>query len=125
MKLRIRIIHGIFNYIIAAFLFTMPWFYKVEASIAAEVVPTLIGTFLVVASFFSRFELGLVKMLSYKEHLVIVTCLGLLLIASPYIFNFYEFSKLPFVIPGVLISGAALASLKAHHINRHRVALSN
>ncbi|RXK86395.1 SPW repeat domain-containing protein [Filimonas effusa] len=90
-------IHGILDYIMGVILVT-PWISYYEG--VPKLLPSLAGLFILVYSLITDYELGFVKLISMKTHLVFDFIIGALLIVSPWLFNFSDALIAPFVIAG-------------------------
>lgn len=123
MKLKIRVVLGLFHYAFGAALFCMPWI--IESGSTGLLVCAAAGAFMLAASWFSNFELGLFRILRYKDLLYLLLFASLVVLAAPlgtYIGGTLQW----FVsIPALLSVAGTAVSLKSHHTNRHRVRLSH
>ena len=123
MKAKIRIILGAYHYLLALGLFALPWLGK--PADAADIVPSVIGAFLLVSSALASFELGIFRLLSYKEHLYVCLVLGLTLVLFSYSFTSVASKDLLLLSGGMSSAGGSLFAVRTHHVNRHKVQLSD
>ena len=73
---------------------------------AAVVIPIVLGIGLFVYSLFTRYELGLVKLIKMPVHLVFDVVASLFLIASPFLFGFINEAPnawLPHIVVGAAV----------------------
>lgn len=101
-------LHGVLDYLIGAALIAAPWIFGFANSGPETWVPVLIGAGSIIYSLFTNYELGLVGLLSVRNHLRIDIIAGLFLAASPWIFGFAEVVWAPHLIVGLLIIGSGM-----------------
>lgn len=83
--------HGFLDYTLAAVLFFAPNIFGfAEYGGAAVWVPRIIALVVLTQSIFTRYELGLIKMLPMRMHLMNDYLAGAFLAASPWLFGFYD-----------------------------------
>lgn len=111
-------IHGYLDYILGATLIVLPLILEIPSGDASTVLVVL-GVWVIVYSLITDYELGLLKILSMKTHLVIDLVGGALLIAAPWLFGFADETFWPFVILGVLEIGASLMTKKEPSYEAH------
>lgn len=93
-------LHGVLDYTVGLFLVVAPWFIRFENSGPAMIVPMALGCLTLIYSLFTNYELGRLKIISMRAHLVMDLLAAILLIASPWIFNFNDQIYLPHVVVG-------------------------
>ena len=100
-------IHGFLDYVGSLFLIFSPIIFRYSNSTGPEVItPIVIGVILLFTSLITRYEFGLLKLISYPLHLVIDFLLGAAIAISPFVFEFIKtpaFVWLPDILVGVLI----------------------
>ena len=100
-------VHGIFDYIGGIALLAAPnLFGFAEMGGAAVWVPRVIGAIVLLQSICTRYEVGLVKILPMKMHLMNDYIASLFLAASPWLFGFNDGptnSWMPHVVVGILV----------------------
>ena len=107
MKIIPAFVHGIFDYIGGIALLAAPNIFGfAEMGGAAVMIPRIIGAIVLLQSICTRYEVGLVKVIPMKVHLMNDYVAGLLLAASPWIFGFAGTRTnawMPHLILGVMI----------------------
>lgn len=102
-------VHGVIDYIEGIALILAPWIFGFsEVGGAAVVVPMVLGVGLIIYSIFTKYEMGLVKVLSMPYHLIIDAVAALFLLFSPWIFGFYDPDMLNVWVPHVVVGVAVL-----------------
>lgn len=100
--------HGFFDYITSVILITSPWLVGFYYEGMESWSPILIGLSSIFLGVLTDFELGLLRIIPMKYHLGIDVLFGIILIISPWIFNFSNFVYLPHVFLGLLLIILAL-----------------
>lgn len=101
-------VHGMMDYLMGLLLIISPWIFGFANGDAAQWVPILLGVGAFLYSIMTDYELGLLKVISVKAHLMIDLIAGIFLAASPWIFGFSEEVYLPHLILGIAEIGASL-----------------
>jgi lysylphosphatidylglycerol synthetase-like protein (DUF2156 family) len=102
-------VHGALDYIVAVALILAPWLFGFsEVGGAAVIVPMVLGVGLILYSLFTKYEWGLIKVLSMPYHLVIDVVASLVLIASPFLFGFYNMDMWNVWVPHVAVGIAVI-----------------
>jgi hypothetical protein len=100
-------VHGILDYVVAIALILAPFIFGFSGiGGAAVVIPVVLGIGLFVYSLFTRYELGLVKLIKMPVHLVFDVVASLFLIASPFLFGFINEAPnawLPHIVVGAAV----------------------
>jgi hypothetical protein len=99
-------IHGIIDYIFGIAMLAMPWF--VDMHHTESNVFYSVGIIAFIYSLITKYELGLIPMVSMPAHLVIDFLLGISLITAPILLHSGFNVPLYFLIPGLF---AVMASL--------------
>jgi hypothetical protein len=102
MKLIPTLVHGYLDYIVGAILIASPWIFGFAHGGAETWVPVAQGAFSILYSILTNYELGLVRVLSMRRHLVLDLISAIILAFSPWIFGFSGFVLAPHMIIGVL-----------------------
>lgn len=94
-------IHGLIDYLFAAFLIASPWIVNsAYPGSAAQWVPVVLGGLSLVISLCTNYELGAFKVLDMRMNLLFDAMLGLTLALSPWIFDFYDLVFKPHLLLG-------------------------
>lgn len=112
-------IHGYIDYLMGALLILLPLIYPEIPDGAASTVLVVLGAGVIVYSLITDYELGLLKILAMKTHLMIDLMGGVLLIAAPWLFGFADEMIWLFVILGLLEIGASLMTEKEPSYDAH------
>lgn len=98
--------HGIFDYITGLALLVAPnLFGFAEIGGAAVAVPRFLGLLILGHALFTRYELGVVKLIPMRLHLINDYIVSLFLLASPWLFGFADAPAnawVPHVVVGAL-----------------------
>ena len=107
MKVIPTYVHGIFDYLGGALLLFAPNVFGFAAEGGAAVlVPRIIGLVVLIQSVMTRYEVGLVKVLPMRMHLMNDYIASALLALSPWIFGFSNLPPnawMPHLVAGVSI----------------------
>jgi hypothetical protein len=102
-------VHGVLDYVVGIALIAAPWLFQFsEVGGAAVAIPVILGIGLIVYSIFTKYELGIVKVLSMPYHLVIDLLAAALLALSPFIFGFYDANSANQWVPHVVVGIAVI-----------------
>jgi hypothetical protein len=106
MKVIPTFVHGILDYLVGIILIAAPNIFGfADVGGAAVAVPRFIGAMILAQSIFTRYELGLFKVLPMRTHLAVDYVLTILLALSPWIFGFADQPGnvwMPHVLTGAL-----------------------
>lgn len=108
MKILSTKTHGVLDYLVGVLLIAAPWMFGFANGGAETWVFVAAGIAALVYSLITNYELGAAKLLSMKTHLAFDTISGLLLAASPWIFQFADNVFWPHLIFGLLELGVVL-----------------
>jgi hypothetical protein len=101
-------IHGILDYLVGALLIAAPWLFDFADGSAKQWIPVALGISALVYSLFTDYELGAIRQLSMRTHLMLDLMSGILLAASPWLFGFADEVYVPHLVLGILEIGASL-----------------
>lgn len=101
-------IHGILDYLVGVILIAAPWIFGFADEGAAMWVPVVIGAGLIVYALLTDYELGVVRIIPMSVHLMIDVVAGIVLAASPWLFQFSDEVWIPHVVVGILAIGTGL-----------------
>jgi hypothetical protein len=109
--------HGVLDYLVGILLIAAPWLFNFARGGAETWIFVILGAGALVYSLLTRYELGVVKMIPMPVHLILDAMSGILLAASPWLFNFDDYVYLPHLIFGLFEVGASLITQKepAYH----------
>src|SRR4051812_41891653 len=102
-------VHGMIDYAVAALLVLAPWLIGFSDVRRATAVTVGFGVVAFLYSVFTDYELGLIRRLPMRVHLLIDVFWSLALIVSPWLFGFAGRVAWPHVIVGV--AGLAVTAL--------------
>jgi hypothetical protein len=91
-----------------ALLFAPNLFGFAEMGGAAVLVPRIIGVITLVQSIFTRYELGVIKAMPMRMHLMNDYIAGVVLAASPWLFGFYDPANQRLWVPHLVVGLAIL-----------------
>jgi hypothetical protein len=101
MKLIPTSVHGVIDYIVGLLLMAAPWLLGFAVGGAETWVPVALGAGALVYSLLTSYELGLMRVISMRTHLMLDAMSGVLLASSPWVFGFSEYVYLPHVAFGL------------------------
>jgi hypothetical protein len=94
-------VHALLDYLLSLVLAGSPWLFKFPPSGLKYQVPLAVGVIAAALALTTRFEFSVVKIISLRLHLVIDVFSGLLLAASPWLFDFKEIVFKPHLVFGL------------------------
>jgi hypothetical protein len=103
-------IHGVLDYIIGIILIIAPWLLGFNSGGAETVIPVIFGAGIIIYSLFTDYELGAVRAIPMRTHLTIDVIAGIVLAASPWLFNFDYIVIAPHLILGLVMIAAGLTT---------------
>lgn len=95
-------VHGVLDYLVGALLILAPFILGFADGTAAQWVPIVLGAAAIVYSLITDYELSVAKVLSVPVHLGLDVASGVLLAASPWLFNFADRIWWPHVLVGII-----------------------
>ncbi len=102
-------VHGALDYIVAIALILAPWIFGFSnVGGAAVIIPIVLGIGLFLYSLFTKYEWGVVKVLGMPYHLVVDVIASVFLLASPFIFGFYDMNMWNVWVPHVVVGIAVI-----------------
>jgi hypothetical protein len=112
MKIIPRFFHGVLDYMTGLLLLLSPNLLGFsEAGGAAVWVPRIAGLIILLQAMTTDYELGVIKMIPIKTHLMADYVLAAFLLVSPWLFGFSDRSQMAtimVVIAGCLVGGTTL-----------------
>jgi hypothetical protein len=119
MRLSTRV-HGFLDYLVGALLLAAPWVLGFARGGAETWVPVALGAGVIGYSLFTDYELGVVKRLQMPVHLWLDGIGGVLLAASPWIFDFDRHVWIPHLAVGLFEVGTAFLTHTIPSYERRR-----
>ena len=102
-----RNVHGVLDYVVGLLLIAAPWLLGFADGTAAQHVPVALGIGALLYSLLTNYELGLIRVIPFRVHLMLDFASGVFLATSPWLLGFADRVYLPHVIFGILEIGAA------------------
>lgn len=121
-------VHGILDYLVGGVLVSAsPWLFDFADGGAETWVPVAMGAGAILYSLMTDYELGAVRTLSMRAHLMIDRVWGLLLGASPWLFGFAHNVQAPHLAFGAFAIVASLITKRTpeHHAATHHSAAAS
>ena len=106
-------VHGVLDYVVGLLLIASPWIFNFDRGGAETWIPVILGASALIYSFFTDYELGVIKRLTVSMHLRLDAMSGVLLAVSPWLFGFSDFVYLPHLVLGVFEILASLTTKRA------------
>ena len=107
-------VHGVLDYVVGLALILAPNIFQfANVGGAAVLIPRVLGVVLIVYSLITRYELGVIKLISMRYHLMIDFLAALLLALSPFLFGFSNKEPnawLPHVVVGIAVLVVVIVS---------------
>jgi hypothetical protein len=106
-------VHGVLDYIVGILLIAAPWIFGFNDVSAAKWCAIIVGIVVLATSTMTNYELGLIRAIPMRMHLMADALVGIFLVIAPWIFGFGDEGTsawLPFVIIGIGELGAAAMS---------------
>jgi hypothetical protein len=113
MKIIPRNVHGVLDYLVGILLIAAPWVLGFADDGPPTYVPVILGAGALVYSFLTNYELGLLRIIPFRTHLILDVLSGALLALSPWLFGFADRVYLPHLIVGLFEIAAGLMTRNA------------
>lgn len=114
MKLLTSTSHTIIGVVVGLALVVAPWLFGFSnVGGAAVMVPIYVGIFILLSELTTTSPASPLKLVPMRIHIVMDVLTGILLFASPWLFNFAHLSAnawVPHVVVGILVVGYALVT---------------
>lgn len=94
-------VHGVIDYVVGVLLILAPFLFGFADGSAAQWVPMILGLGTIVYSLLTDYELGAMRIIPMRSHLVLDVAAGAVLALSPWLFGFAELIWWPHVLVGV------------------------
>lgn len=111
-------VHGVLDFSVGLLLVMFPWLAGFAQGGPETWVMVVLGIAPLLYSPFTNYELGWIKVIPFKAHLVIDFLSGMLLAASPWLFEFKEQVYLPHLIFGLMEMGVVLLSVPVAYYSK-------
>ncbi|WP_343674286.1 hypothetical protein [Chitinophaga sp.] len=99
-------LHGILDYLFSILLVVVPLVLFGTANKGGEVwVPLTLGAITLLYSLLTDYEFGIYRKIKMSAHLTLDVLGGMILMTSPWVFDFWETSWIPYVLAGLLEIG--------------------
>ena len=95
-------VHAILDYVMGLLLICLPWILGFDIDAPESVILIVLGIAMILYSLFTDYEYSVSRKLSMSSHLIMDIIGGILLAASPWIFDFDERVYLPHVVLGIV-----------------------
>ncbi|MDQ3101826.1 MAG: hypothetical protein M3R08_10605 [Bacteroidota bacterium] len=97
--------HALLDHLLGIVLIISPWIFEFHSAHGPAVhVPFILGGCVVINSLITKFEMGLLKWIPVRVHLIIDIVLGISLALSPWALDFSDRIFLPHLIGGMSIA---------------------
>ncbi|HET8622400.1 MAG TPA: SPW repeat protein [Gemmatimonadales bacterium] len=103
-------VHAVFDYGIGLLLVVSPWLFDFARGDAATWVPVAVGGSMVGYSLMTDYERGVVRRIPMPLHLALDVVGGVLLLVSPWLFQFFDYVWTVHVLIGCLAIVVALTT---------------
>ncbi|KAF2510563.1 SPW repeat domain-containing protein [Flavobacterium foetidum] len=100
--------HGYMDYIMGIFLIASPSLFELDHNRIESTIFYVLGVSAILYSLLTNYELGFMKLIPMKFHLILDFLSGALLAASPWLFGFSETVYGPHLVLGIIEIGASL-----------------
>lgn len=94
-------LHGILDYLVGLLLIIAPLLLLGTDAGTAFWVPAALGFTTLVYSLLTDYELGIYRKIKMSAHLTLDVLSGMLLMVSPWVFDFWQISWIPYVAVGL------------------------
>jgi hypothetical protein len=106
------LMHGVMDYLVGILLLIAPWLLDFQRGGAETTVPMVLGGAALLYSMVTNYELGLIKLLPMKVHLIMDILSGIILVISPWLWRFDKMVYMPHLTIGLVEILAALTTSK-------------
>lgn len=100
--------HGYIDYIMGIMLLVSPSLFNLDMENIQSIILYVAGATIIFYSLLTSYEVGIIKVIPMKIHLILDILSGFLLAASPWIYGFSEIVYAPYLVLGLLEICAAL-----------------
>jgi hypothetical protein len=103
-------VHGMIDWVMGPLLLVLPLLLKLDLDNPEAWLPMVLGFAMLVLTFFTDYELGIIRRIPMGAHLMIDMGTGALLALSPWLFGFSERIWLPHLLLGIVEIGTAMTT---------------
>lgn len=103
-------VHGALDYLLGIVAIAAPWILGFSAGGWETWVPVLLGATIIVYSLATDYELAVVRRIQIPVHLWFDGLAGVLLVVSPWLFDFDDLVWVPHVVLGAVLALVAFLS---------------
>jgi hypothetical protein len=98
-------LHGILDYLVGALLIASPWLFgfSEDRNAAALFIPIILGSLEIIMSIFTRYPMGIFKIVPMQLHLTLDVFAGFILAVLPFLYGFYHELVWPHLLFGLFI----------------------
>ena len=110
------LIHGMIDYAVGAILIAAPFLFGFDDGGVAQWATIAMGLIAIAYSLFTRYELGVIRILPMRSHLGIDLAFAVVLAALPFLFGFADQVWLPHAVLGaasLVVTSLTWAALRA------------
>lgn len=100
-------VHGILDYVIGALVVMSPWLFGFADTAGGPWLHLFIGGAILLSAAMTDFEVGMVRLIPMPVHLMLDAGIGLLALASPWLFDLTSYVGVHVAL-GIFEVGAAL-----------------
>jgi hypothetical protein len=114
--------HGMLDWFMGPLLILAPFLLDLDRSNAEGLVPLVLGIAMVVLTFFTDYEMGVVRRIPMPTHLAMDAASGALLALSPWLFGFSDRVWAPHLILGLIEMGTSFMTQRQPAHRAHSTA---
>lgn len=100
--------HGYMDYIMGIFLIASPSLFSLNLNAIESTIFYVVGATALLYSLLTNYELGLIKIVPMKAHLMLDIFSGIFLAASPWLLDFANSVYKPHLVIGIIEIGIAI-----------------
>ncbi|HEY0045828.1 MAG TPA: hypothetical protein VGB44_03865 [Flavobacterium sp.] len=100
--------HGYLDYLVGILLIVLPGIAGWDINDAKSIVPMVVGIVTIIMSLMTAYELSISKIIPMSTHLMMDVLSGIILAASPWLFDFADEVYLPHLLVGLFEIAAGL-----------------
>jgi hypothetical protein len=112
MRFISRMLHGLADYAVGLIVMVLPFYFGWTGPERAAFVA--LGAFVILYSLLTDYEMGLIRLLRIRVHLLLDALFGIVLLAMPTLFEIYAGALSVYVIGALALPFAATTKTRAH-----------